>query len=111
MSAEGLKEKIKEIFGAQVVFNKAFDDYAKIIKNLDPTLVEWCFSLKAGKIIPARPPKLPGHLVFVRKMGSSNRCLVIKVVNGEFKEVHLANHKYYDALRKKLGLKEDSYTY
>ncbi len=111
MSAESLKDKIKKIFGEQISFNKAFDDYVKVIKNIDERLLEWCLDLKEGKIVPARPPLLPGHLVFIKRIGSSNRCLVIKIINGEFTEVHLADHKYYDEMRKKLGLKKDSYTY
>ncbi len=111
MSVESLKDKINEIFGEQIIFNKAFENYAKVIKNIDSNLVEWCISLKEGKIVPVRPPNFPGHLVFVKRIGSSNRCLAIKVVNGEFKEIHLADHKYYDEMRQKLGLKEDSYTY
>src|SRR3989344_995719 len=109
MSAE-LKDKLKDIFGEQITFNAAFEDYVKVIKNIDHNLIEWCISLKEGKIVPARPTKLPDHLVFIKKFGSANRCLIIKVVNGEFKEIHLADHKYYDELRKKLGLKESSYT-
>lgn len=110
MSAE-LKEKLKEIFGNQIIFNATFDDYAQVIKNIDQNLIEWCVSLKEGKIIPLKPSRFPGHLVFIKKIGSANRCLVIKVINGGFSEIHLADHKYYDEMRKKLGLKESSYTY
>lgn len=111
MSAESLKNKLQEIFGVQVIFNKAFEEYVEVIKNIDTQLVNWCISLKEGKIVPAKPTRLPGHLVFIKRIGSSNRCLVIKVVNGEFKEIHLADHKYYDEMRKKLGLKENSRMY
>lgn len=50
-------------------------------------------------------------MVFIKKIGSSNRCIVIKIKNREFKEIHLGNHAYYDKLRKILGLKEDNTQY
>lgn len=111
MSAGLLKDKLRVIFGDQIVFNDTFDSYAEVVKNIDENLVNWCILLKEGKIVPIRPPKLSDHLVFIKRIGSSNRCLVIKVVNGEFKEIHLADHKYYDIMRKRLGLKENSKMY
>lgn len=111
MNAEELKSKLKEIFGSQVEFNKEFDSHAETIKNIDNTLIEWCTSVKDGKIRAIRPPKLIDGVVFINKIGSSNRCIVIKITNGEFKEVHLADHAYYDKLRKIIGLKKDSKKY
>ena len=111
MNAEELKHKLKEIFGEQIAFNKEFDIYAESIKNLDESLINWCRLLKSGEIRALRAPKLIGGIVFIKKIGSSNRCIVIKIVDGEFKEIHLADHDYYDKLRKVLGLKKDNKNY
>lgn len=108
MNAEELKQKIRAIFGSQIFFNKDFDDLAESIKNIDSNLIDWCLLLKSGKIQPLRSPKMPGNLVFIKRIGSSNRCLVIKMINGEFKEFHLGDHHYYDLMRMRLGLKESS---
>ena len=111
MSAEELKFKLMEIFGSQIIFNKEFDIYASVIKNIDTNLIGWCNLLKDGKIRAISPPKLAENIVFIKKIGSSNRCIVIKIVNGEFREVHLGDHAYYDKLRKFLGLKKDTKYY
>ncbi|MBI5392254.1 hypothetical protein HZA96_00145 [Candidatus Woesearchaeota archaeon] len=108
MNAEELKQKLKEILGNQIIFNKQFGIYADSIKNIDTNLIEWCILLRDRKIQPTRASQTMGIIIFINKIGSSNRCIVIKVVNGEFKEVHLADHKYYDELRIKLGLKQSS---
>src|SRR3989344_2754058 len=108
MNAEELKHKLKEIFGNQIVFNKEFDYYALSIKNIDETLVSWCFLLKNNKIRSIKAPNLANEVVFIKKIGSSNRCIIIKLQNGEFKEIHLADHTYYNHLTKKLGLKKSS---
>ncbi len=111
MNVGQLKHKIQTIFGNEIRFNKEFDEYALKIKNLEENLVEWLTLLKEGKYQPLRPPKNPSNRIFIRKFGSSNRCIVIKIVNDSFKEIHLANHKYYDVMRKKLGLKKDNKYY
>ena len=111
MNAEELRHRLKTIFGDQLIFNKEFDMYADAIKNINQNLIEWCGLLKEGKIRALRAPRLEGALVFIKKIGSSNRCLVIKIVNGEFREIHLADHDYYDRMRKTFGLKKDNTSY
>ena len=103
-----LRQKLKEIFGTQVIFNKEFDKYASTIKNLDSDMIRWCESVRDGEIRSIPPKYSRADVVFIKKIGSSNRCIIIKIKNGEFKEVHLGDHDYYDDLRKKLGLKQDS---
>ncbi len=110
MKAEELRHELKEIFGNGIEFNKEFDNYAETIKNIDTTLIDWCNLVKEGKIKYA-PSRKTKSIVFIKKIGSSNRCIIIKIVNGEFKEVHLADHNYYDKLRKILGLKKDNKKY
>ena len=108
MNAPELKYKLQEIFGIQIRFNKDFDKYAEAIKNIDGNFLEWCVLLKEEKIRAYPSPKLKDCLIFIKKIGSSNRCIIIKIKNGEFQEVHLGDHDYYDRLRKVLGLKENS---
>ncbi|MBI2147699.1 hypothetical protein HYU19_04440 [Candidatus Woesearchaeota archaeon] len=109
MNAEQLKSEIRKILGEGIVFNKEFDDYSTLIKNIDSILLPWCKSVAAGELSPSPSPYEKGKLVFIKKIGSSTRCVIIKVVNGEFTEVHLADHKYYDLFRKHLGLKKGSH--
>jgi hypothetical protein len=111
MSVEELKSKIRDIFGKEITFNKEFEKYASKIKNIEDYLIEWCTMLKEGKVLPLRPPKLDDSRIFIKKIGSANRCIVVKIVNGEFKEIHLADHNYYDKKMKELGLKKSSKTY
>ena len=106
MNFEELKHRLCSLFGDQIIFNKEFDAYAHSIKNIDKILIEWCILLKENKIRALKAPKLGDGIVFIKKIGSSNRCIIIKIINDQFKEVHLADHTYYDRLRKVLGLKK-----
>ncbi|MBI5398782.1 hypothetical protein HZB03_04930 [Candidatus Woesearchaeota archaeon] len=108
MDSRQLKQELMRIFGNQIAFNKDFDSHAALIKNIDDTLLSWCQALKRGEIRALRAPKMEDCVIFIKKIGASNRCIVIKIVNGEFKEVHLGDHAYYDRLRKIIGLKKDS---
>ncbi len=111
MNVDELKFKLKELFGSQVVFNKDFDYFAQTLKHLDVNLIEWCQQVKDQEIKATFPEKFKDGLVFIKKIGSSNRCLVMKIKNGEFKEIHLGDHDYYNKLTKALGLKKSSNTY
>src|SRR3989338_5490092 len=112
MNVEEFKRNLQNIFGEQIRFSVDFDSYTEEIKNIDDDFIGWCLQLKEKKIdpIPAKR-KYRDHLVFVKKIGSSNRCIVIKIKNGEFKEVHLGDHDYYNQVMKELGLKKRSKTY
>ena len=104
MNAEELKRKLKDLFGDQIVFNKEFDRYVGKIKNIEANLLQWCILLKERKIRPIFPVKLKDGVVFIKKIGSSNRCIVIKIVNGEFKEVFIT--KSYYNYRVNISIKE-----
>ena len=109
MNAEEIKKQLHEIFGKQLIFNKDFDIYAKELKeNMQESLVEWCRQLKDEEIHPLQSEKKKEVIVFVKRIGSTNRCIVLKIVNDEFKEVHLADHDYYNKIMKNLGLKKSS---
>lgn len=111
MDVELLKQRLRDIFGNQISFNKEFDQIVHHVKNFEENILPWCELLKQGKIKPVPSSYLGGSLIFIKKIGSSTRCIIIKVENGVFCEVHLGDHKYYDFLRKKLGLKESSRRY
>src|SRR3989344_6775099 len=100
MNAEELKHKIQDIFGKQVLFNSEFDYYAEAIKNIEDNLLLWCRLIKERKIKPISKSILGSKVVFIKKMGSSNRCIIIKLRNDGVQEVHLGNHDYYNQLTK-----------
>jgi len=105
MSAEQLKHKIRKILGKQIIFNKDFDKYALQLKNKEQ-LLSWCKKIKSREIAPIPSSVFNDTIIFIKKIGSSNRCIVIKLKNDEFSELHLASHSYYDKLRRVLGLKK-----
>lgn len=86
----------------------SFGKYALTIKNLETNLLDWRINVRDDEIKLNFPKKLDDGIIFIKKIGSSNRCTIIKIKNGKFKEIHLGDHDYYDDLRKKLGLKQDS---
>ena len=111
MNADVLKKQLREIFGEQIMFNKDFDRYGEELKEkMQQNFVEWCKEVRDNEIPPLRSTKKE-VLVFVKKIGSTNRCIVLKMVNDEFKEVHLADHDYYNNIMQNLGLKKSSNTY
>ena len=111
MNAEELKLQLREIFGKQVIFNKEFDWYAESLKEkMLQDFISWCKQIRDDELPPLRSRKRD-ILVFVKRIGSTNRCIVLKIVNDEFKEIHLSDHHYYDTLMKNLGLKKSSKMY
>jgi 23S rRNA pseudoU1915 N3-methylase RlmH len=112
MNAEEIKQQLRKIFGERIIFNKDFNKYAEGLKQvMQERFVNWCKQVKE-KEIQAIPSKTKEEvLVFVKKIGSTNRCIVLKIVNDEFKEIHLADHDYYNKIMKNLGLKKSSNTF
>lgn len=110
MNAEELKRRIKEILGEQVIFNKEFDELAGAIKNPE-NLLSWCVLIKEGKIPAISKSVLGDKIVFIKKIGSENRCIILKIKNNGFIEAHLGDHRYYNYLTSALGIKRSSETY
>lgn len=103
MNVEELKRKIVELLG-NVTFNHEFNKNATKLQSQADNLLDWC-ELVAKKEIQAKPSKKYKNIIlFIRKLGSTNRCIVIKVKNGKFVEFHLGDHEYYDKLKKMIGL-------
>ncbi len=111
MNVEELKSELTKIFGNELFFNRDFDYHANLIKNIDTNFLEWCKNIQDAKIKPIFPEKLRDGVVFIKKIGGSTRCIIIKVINGKVREIHLGDHDYYNKLTKVLGLKKSSETY
>ncbi|MFW5866095.1 MAG: hypothetical protein ACOCU6_03300 [Nanoarchaeota archaeon] len=103
MNARELKHEIRNLLG-EVSFNKEFDKHTRQLQGQSMNLIKWCYQLREGMVL-ARPSRNNRDVIlFIKKIGSSNRCIVIKKRNGVFTECYLGDHKYYDYPRKQLGL-------
>ena len=112
MKGEEARRILYELFGAQLHFNKNFDEYVEKLKEgMISELIEWCKRCKENKELGSVPPiKEYKHLyVFFRKIGSNVRAILIKEQNSEFIQIILENHEYYDDTRMKYGYKKSSY--
>ncbi|MDO8740905.1 MAG: hypothetical protein Q7J54_05030 [Candidatus Woesearchaeota archaeon] len=112
MEDKKAKQKLLEIFGNQIKFNKNFDDYiVKLKEGMLNDLIEWCRRCKENKELGSVPSKKEfKHLyVFFRKIASDVRAVLIKEQNKDFIEIILEDHKAYDDARLKLGYKKSSY--
>ncbi|MBT3463952.1 hypothetical protein HOD20_03590 [archaeon] len=112
MNAEKTKQKLIEIFGDQIKFNKEFDKiFENLKKNMQSEFILWCTRCYENKELGSVPPKKEfRHLyVFFRKIGSGIRVVLIKEQNSHFISLILNNHKAYDDERIKLGYKKSSY--
>jgi hypothetical protein len=114
MKPEEAKQKLLEIFGSQLEFNKEFDRYFSLLKdNMQLSLISWCEDCKGGNALGSVPSqkKHKDKFVFFRKIGSDARAILIKVQNSDFIELSLVDHKEYDDIRKAMGYKKSSYYY
>ena len=112
MNPEEARQKLLEVFGQQLIINKDFDTwYALMKKAMQEELMQWCQDCQEGKAKGSVPShrKHKDKFVFFRKIGGDTRCVLIKVQNEAFIELHLVKHKEYDDLRIGLGYKKSSY--
>ena len=112
MEGKEARQKLLEIFGSQIKFNKDFDIYAaKLKEGMLNDLVGWCRRCKENKELGSVPQKKEfKHLyVFFRKIASDTRVTLIKEQNKDFIEIIMDGHKTYDNTRLKLGYKKSSY--
>lgn len=113
MNVEYIQNKIEEIFGSQIKFNKEMKNSFSLLKEGQiENLIEWCEKVK-NEEIPAHRGIRDGESFFLtfKKFGNKARSIVIKIKNGEYIEFHLGNHDYYDNIREEYGLKQNSYRY
>lgn len=112
MEGEEVRQKLLEVFGEQLIFNKDFDSYiSKLKDNMVLELIEWTIRCKEKKEVGSQPKKKEySHLfVFFRKIGSNVRAILIKEKNTDFIELQLTDHKSYDDTRMHFGYKKSSY--
>jgi len=112
MEGEEARQKLIEILGTQIRFNREFDEnIAKLKEGMVEELIGWCRRCKDNKELGSVPSKKEfKHLyIFFRKIASDIRVTLIKEQNKEFIEISLENHKGYDLTRLKLGYKKSSY--
>ena len=109
---EELKQKLHEIFGDQIKFNKDFDSYAgKLKEGMLSDFITWCENCSQERELGSVPKKRKyKHLyIFFRKIASDTRAILIKEQNSDFIEIILDSHKTYDDTRLRLGYKKSSY--
>ena len=112
MEGEEVKQKLSDLFGKKIKFNKDFDNHiAKLKEGMIIDLIEWCKRCKENKELGSVPSKkeFRNIYVFFRKIASDVRIALIKEQNKEFIEIILEDHKGYDNTRLKLGYKKSSY--
>ncbi|MFT4303582.1 MAG: hypothetical protein ACMXYG_03385 [Candidatus Woesearchaeota archaeon] len=97
-----IKEFIKENLG-DITFEKHFDATFKSLLESDiEDMKQFILSCKNKQARPAVTST--GELAFIKRLGSSKRAIILKIKSGDFKEIFLGEHKYYDYYRKKIGL-------
>lgn len=112
MDAKILKQKLVELFGEQIRFNKDFERYILQLKEgMQEDFLRWCTDCKNNLLLGSVPPKKEfKHLyVFFRKIGNNVRAALIKEQNSDFIEIVLSDHYAYDRKRQELGYKQSSY--
>lgn len=112
MEGKEARQKLLEIFGDNIRFNREFDDnIAKLKEGMAKDLIEWCRRCRENKELGSVPPRkeFKNLYVFFRKIASDIRVTLIKEQNMDFIEVLLESHKGYDDTRIKYGYKKSSY--
>ncbi len=118
------KENIKNIVSQDYNLEFLGHDFDKIVSGLTDKKSEDIYSWIRKVISKEIDPILVGSkkrykdwlvhkLLSFRKeiniKGNDYRIMFIKVKNSFYIEFHLGKHKYYDSLRKKLGLTNKNY--
>ncbi|MFO8015820.1 MAG: hypothetical protein R6U32_01815 [Candidatus Woesearchaeota archaeon] len=112
MEGKEARQRLLEIFGIQIRFNKEFDDLIEGLKEgMANDFIEWCKDCRENRELGSVPNKKEfKHLyVFFRKIASDVRATLIKEQNRDFVEIRLESHKAYDDTRSRLGYKKSSY--
>jgi hypothetical protein len=112
METEKARQELNSLFGQQLIFNRSFDKRFGLLKqSMQDELIKWCRDCKEGGAEGSVPnnPKFKDKWVFFRKIGNGIRCMLIKLKNSDFIELHLFDHKEYDDKRLEYGYKKSSY--
>ena len=102
MNIDEFKEFVKSYLG-EIAYEKHFDKTFSAFGEGDiGELKKFILDCKEKRARPAVTASQ--ELAFVKRLGASKRAIILKVKNGDFKEIFLGEHKYYDYYRKKIGL-------
>jgi hypothetical protein len=125
VNPEDFKEKIADIIAQDYEIKFLGDDFDKTIDKISETkadkIYDWVKQVTRDSIAPimknAKNKKYKGlplnQLLSFRKeiqiSGNDHRIMIIKIKSANYIEFHLGQHKYYDKLRKDLGLTKKDY--
>ena len=119
------KKKIADIVSQDYRVEFCGDDFDKTVENISETKAEkiyaWVQQVVEDNIAPImkniKNKKYKGiplnQLLSFRKeiqiSGNEHRIMIIKIKSSYYIEFHIGQHKYYDKLRKDLGLTKKDY--
>ena len=89
MEGKEVRQKLLEILGIKIKFNKNFDSCAEKLKEgMINDFIDWCKRCKENKELGSVPPRKEfKHLyIFFRKIASDIRVTLIKEQNKDFIE-------------------------
>lgn len=112
MEGKEARQRLLDILGSQIRFNKDFDGYVEKLKDgMAIEFIDWCKRCKQNQELGSVPKKkeFKNLYVFFRKIASDVRAVLVKEQNKDFVEVILVDHKSDDETRLKLGYKKSSY--
>ena len=121
VNSEDFKTNIRNIVSQDYELAFLGDDFDKTAEMISETKAEkiydWVKSVINDKITPLlrksnkkyKDNSISDLMSFRKELkisGNEHRIMLIKIKNAHYIEFHLGQHKYYDALRKSLGLTE-----
>ncbi len=125
VNPDEFKEKITDTISQDYKIEFYGDDFEKTVEKISETKSEkiyaWVKQVVEDNIAPImkniKNKKYKGiplnQLLSFRKeiriIGNEHRIMIIKIKSSNFIEFHLGQHKYYDKLRKDLGLTKKDY--
>ena len=100
---EEFKEFVQSIFGEEIIMNNEFEEqFDKLKDSQVESFVEWCENVSDGGT-GLNKAYTKDYVCFIKKFGSINRSIIVKIKNGEYIEFHLGDHKYYEKQLKELA--------
>lgn len=124
-NSKEFKEKIADIVSQEYKIDFLGDDFDKTVEMISETKAEkiyhWVKQVVENNIAPIMKnianKKYKGiplnQLLSFRKevqiTGNDYRIIIIKIKSSFYIEFHLGQHRYYDRLRKNLGLTKKDY--
>ena len=119
VNPEIFKISIRDIISQDYKLAFLGDDFDKTIEKITETKAEkiyfWVEDVIKNKVTPLlrksnkkyKENPISDLMSFRKELkieGNEHRIMLIKIKNAHYIEFHLGQHKYYDSLRKNLGL-------